>query len=203
MRQILSISLLILVAISGMACAATPTPLPELKAPTVALNRVEVASYFPYPAIPPTPTPAPNPLALNIPLVLAWVFDVNNPNPYAVTLTKLQFATDFEAAPNEYFGLNTPIVTDAMAIPGGATNQVRVTVVYDTAAAGRVLAVTGGARLQALKLNTNDVIYKWWNAPANPTAAGIGYGVRASQGTAEFNSEKGNKIVQFDGKFPK
>ncbi len=203
MRKILVATLLVLLAIGVVACAAPPaTPVVESKPPTVALNRVEVASYFPYPAAPPTPTPAPSPSTLNIPLVLAYVFDVANPNAYPVTLTSLKFATDFEAAPNEYFTLNTPIVDDPMSVPGVSSNRLRVTVVYNTAAAFLTLAVTSGARVKSLGLNPAEVVTKWWTAPSNPAAAGIGYGVRVSQGTAEFKTEKGNAIVTFDGKFP-
>lgn len=203
MRKVLLASLVLVLAISIVACTAPATPLPDLKAPTVSLDRVEVAGYFPYPAPPPTPTPAPSASTLNVPLVLAYVFDVNNPNPYAVTLTNLKFASDFEAAPNEYFTLNTPIMQDTQSIPGGATNKVRVTVVYNTASAFLTLAVTSGARVKQLGLNPNDVVVKWWTAPSNPAATGIGYGLRTSQGTAEFSSDKGNKVVTFEGKFPK
>ena len=54
-----------------------------------------------------------------------------------------------------------------------------------------------------LGLNPGDVITKWWNAPSNPSATGFGYTVRASQGTAEFKTDKGTTVVTFEGKFPK
>ncbi len=204
MRRIIVMAACMALAIGVVACApAAPTPLPDLQSPQVSLNRVEVASYFPYPAAPPTPTPAPSPLSLNIPLVLAYVFDLKNPNPYPVTLSKLQFNADFEGAPNEYFTLSTPIVTDPMSIPGNTTNPLRATVVFDTAGASRVLAVQAGPRLTALKLNTADLIVKWWTAPSNPASSGLGYGLKVTQGTAEFKSDKGTKSVVFEDKFPK
>lgn len=205
MRQILTTTLLVLLAIGVMACTAAPAipAAAEIKAPTVTLNRVEVAGYFPWPAPPPTPTPAPAVSTLNIPLVLSYVFDVANPNASTVTLTSLKFASDFEAAPNEFFTLNSPIVVDTMSIPGGATNQLRVAVVYNTAQVFTSLAVTSGARIKNLGLNPGDVITKWWNAPSNPSATGFGYTVRASQGTAEFKTDKGTTVVTFEGKFPK
>jgi hypothetical protein len=206
MRKVLMATLLVLIAIGVIACSPAAPAVPaggDLKAPTVTLNRVEVTGFFPWPAPPPTPTPAPSVSTLNIPLVLGYVFDVANPNATPVTLTSLKFASDFEAAPNEYFTLNTPISQDSMSIPGGATNQLRVTVVYNTAAAFLTLSVTSGARVKSLGLNTNEVITKWWNAPSNPAATGIGYSVRASQGTAEFKTDKGTTVVTFEGKFPK
>ncbi|MDE3090379.1 MAG: hypothetical protein KGJ80_13440 [Chloroflexota bacterium] len=203
MRRIF-IGVFLLLLIVGVAACATATPLPDLKPPVVSLNRVEVARYFPYPALPPTPTPPPNPLTMpNVPLALAYVFDVTNPNPYSVTLTSLKFTADFEAAPNEYFALDTPISADATSIPAGATNPVRVVVIFDTFSVSRSLGVTGGARLAALNLKSDDLIRKWWTAPGNASAAGIGYTLRASQGTAEFKSDKGSTVVTFEGKFPK
>lgn len=202
MRRVLFAAILLMLAITVVGCASAP-PVADLQSPQVTLNRVEVASYFPYPAAPPTPTPAPSPLTLNIPLVFAYIFDVKNPNAYPVTLTRLQFAADFEGAPNEYFTLNTPIMTDQQSIPGNTTNKVRVTVVFDTGGAGRVLAVQAGPRLTALKLNTADIVTKWWTAPGNVASSGIGYGLKVSQGTAEFTSDKGNKTVLFEDKFPK
>lgn len=205
MRKITLVILLGLLVIGVAACATAPAApaATEFKSPTVSLNRVEVAGYFPWPAPPPTPTPAPSVSTLNIPLVLAYVFDVSNPNGSTVTLKTLKFASDFEAAPNEFFTLNTPMSNDSMSIPAGATNQLRVTAVYNTAQVFTSLAVTGGARLKALSLNPGDVITKWWTAPGNATDAGLGYTVRASTGTAEFTSVKGTTVVTFEGKFPK
>lgn len=202
MRQFY-IAIVVLALVLGVVGCASPAPVPDLQAPQVTLNRVEVASYFPYPAAPPTPTPAPNPLTLNVPLVFAYIFDIKNPNPYPVTLVKLQFNADFEGPTNEYFTLSTPIVTDGMSVPGGTTNPLRVTVVFDTGGAGRVLAVQAGPRLTALNMKMADLIVKWWTAPSNPASSGIGYGLRVTQGTAEFNSEKGSKTVIFQDKFPK
>src|SRR3970040_2426059 len=83
-----------------------PAPSPSLQNPTWELDRVEFASYFPWPAPPPTvgpetPTPAPPPPS-RIPLILAFVFNITNPNPSPVTMKDLQFTAEFEAAPNEF-----------------------------------------------------------------------------------------------------
>ncbi len=203
-RVLLALVVLILagIALAGCAQAPAPTPLPDLKAPTVQLSRVEVASYFPWPAPPPTvapttPTPPPPP-AVRVPLVLAYVFDINNPNPYPVTLDGMKFTTEFEAAPNEYFAVNTPFVNEKMSLPGGATNQLRVTVVYDSQVVPGNLAVTSGARLAALKLSPGAVVQNWWEKIGD-----FSFGIKVTNGTAEFKSEKGDKLVTFEGKFPK
>jgi len=197
-RVLLALAVLLLaaVALAGCAQAPAPTPLPDLKDPTVQLSRVEVASYFPMPAIPPTPTPPPP--AYSVPLVLAYIFEINNPNPYPVTLDGMKFTTEFEAAPNEYFALNTPFVNEKMSIPANSSNQLRVTAVYDSNVVPGNLAVTSGARLKALNLTPAAVVRNWWEKIGD-----FSFGIKVTNGTAEFKSEKGNKLVTFEGKFPK
>src|SRR3989304_4443720 len=63
-RLLLWLGSVVLIALA--ACTTAPTPLPALQNPTVELDHVEVASYFPWPAPvptagPQTPTPAPIP----------------------------------------------------------------------------------------------------------------------------------------------
>ena len=216
MKKFLLLSVL-LVAVVLSACAAPPPAAPtELKNPTLKLARVEVASYFaapwagwpaavPTPTPPPAPTPAaqyvPFPGAISVPLMLAFVWDIENPNDAVVTLEQMKFTVEFEAAPsaaNEYFALATPIVYEKQSIPGKATNQVRATVVLDSTVVPGNLAVTSGQRLGALKLAGATLVKDWW--------ADIGdfkFGIKATAGTADFAMGGKKQIVTFDGKFPK
>src|SRR3972149_3308893 len=113
----------------------------KLQTPTVELERVEVQSYFPYAEKP-----------ARVPLVLAFIFKITNPNTFKVGLEDLKFTYGFEGKPGEYFDLNTPTVFDTMSIPGKTTNQLRVVSLLDSMAVPSSLAASAGFRGQALAL---------------------------------------------------
>lgn len=198
------------------ACAPTAQPGGDFTAPTVTLRQVIVQNYYappwagwpgavPTPTAPPAGTPAalyvPFPGAISVPMVLAFIFDMNNPNDQAVTLERLQFDMAFEAAPlkpGEFFNLQHPIADERMTIPGKATNQVRVVTAIDSAVVPGNLAVTSGQRLNALGLSGAALVQTWWtNIPD------MKFGIKATGGTADFSSGAAKKIVTFEGKFPK
>ncbi|MBI4769049.1 MAG: hypothetical protein HY784_01195 [Chloroflexi bacterium] len=192
---------LLLIALA--ACATAPTPPPALQNPTVELDHVEVASYFPWPAAVPTveagtPTPVPVPPA-RIPLVVAFIFNVSNPNSYPVTLKDLQFTVEFEAAPDtgEFFQVGNPFAHEDMAVPANTTNQLRVTMVLDSLVAPGNLAVTSGFRLQELGLKGGEVVKNWWT-----TIGDFAFKIKVSGGSAEFSSSGGGAVVGFEGLFP-
>ncbi len=207
--------LLVLFILSACDTAAPATG--EMQSPTVKLVRVEVQSYFAppwagWPAPPPTPTappagtPAaqyiPFPGAVPVPMVLAFIWDINNPNDQPVMLDNMKFTVEFEAAPqkpNEFFPLNTVIVQDKQSVPAHATNQLRTTAVLDSSIVPGNLAVTSGQRLNALGItNTAALVQNWWT-----NIGDFKFAVRATQGTADFKSQTGQtKVVTFDGKFP-
>ena len=209
--------LVVLLVVLSACSPAAPAPA-ELKNPTITLNQVQVQSYFAapwagWPAAIPTPTPPPAgtpaaqyvpfPGAISVPMVLAFVWDINNPNDAPVTLERMQFTVEFEAAPSkagEYFALATPIVYEKQTIPAKTTNQVRAVVVLDSAAIPGNLLVTNGQRLSALGLSTktNTLLQDWW--------ANVGdfkFGIKASAGTADMTVGGAKKVVTFEGKFPK
>jgi len=155
--------------------------------PQVKLERVEVASYFPY-----APPPA------RVPLILAFVFNVTNPNNHIATLEELRFAYAFEARPGEYFTLNSPAVYDTMHIPPKATNTVRIVSVLDSAIVPATLAVTQGFRLQQLGLKGPDLVKMWWEEIGD-----FKYGIRVSEGVATFSTPRGSMLVTFEGSFPR
>ena len=159
----------------------------KLQAPTVELERVEVQSYFPY-AEKPT----------RVPLVLAFIFRIRNPNSFKVGLEDLKFTYGFEAKPGEFFDLNTPTVYDAMSIPGKTANQLRVVSVLDSMVVPSSLAVASGARIQALELKPPDVVKMWWEQIGD-----FSFGIRVSEGVANFASDQGNTLATFEGMFPK
>jgi len=165
----------------GGTATAQPPAQPQIK-----LDRVEVASYFPY-AAPPA----------RVPLVLAFVFNVTNPTSQTVTLEELRFAYAFEAK-GQYFTLNSPAIYDSILIPAKATSIVRVVSVLDSAIVPATLAVTQGFRLQELDLKAADVVKTWWEQIGD-----FPYGIRVSEGMASFTTPGGPVLVSFQDFFPK
>ncbi len=158
----------------------------KLQTPTVELERVEVQSYFPY-AEKPT----------RVPLVLAFIFRITNPNGFKVGMEDLKFTYGFEAKPGEFFDLNTPTVYDTIHIPGKTTNQLRVVSVLDSMVVPSSLAVASGARVQALDLKIPDLVKMWWEQIGD-----FAYRIRVTEGVASFTSEQGSALATFEGMFP-
>lgn len=171
-------SVVFLVALAVAGCAG----MPEVK-----LERVEVASYFPY-----APPPA------RVPLVLGFIYNVSNPNLQQVTLEELKFTVSFEGKPGEYFALNTPIVYEKMHIPGQTTNQLRVTTVLDSLTVPGNLAVTSGKRVTDLGLKPGDMVKNWWEKIGD-----FSFGIKVGEGVAMFEGAGGSMVVPFEGTFPK
>ncbi len=175
--------LLVTLAVAG--CATMPGGGGAVQAPQVRLERVEVASYFPY-AAPPA----------RVPLVLGFIFAVSNPNDSPVALEEMKFTVSFAAMPGEYFALNTPTLYERMYIPGKTTNQLRVVTIFDSLVAPGNLAVTSGTRVTALGLKPGDVVKDWWEKIGD-----FSFGIKVSEGVALFNGA--SMVVSFEGTFPK
>jgi hypothetical protein len=185
MRRAL-LTAIIMVFMTGLGRPG-PATAGKLQTPTVELDRVEVASYFPW-ADKPT----------RVPMVLAFVFKITNPNEFTVAVEDFKFTYGFEAKPGEYFDLNTPTVYDVVHIPGKMTNDLRVVSVLDSMIVPATLAVSAGARVQALELKIPDVVKMWWEQIGDFT-----FGVRVTEGVAYFTSKQGENLAFFEGKFPK
>lgn len=200
---VLAFSMLLLLVLLGCAPAAPSAA--DLKAPTVKLARVEVFSYFPipwkeWPAQPPTPTPQ-VPVAVRVPLNLAFVFDLENPNDVPVTFDQMKFTVEFEAAPDakgEYFALSSPNVYDRQTIPAKTTNSLRVNVAIDSAVVPGTLTVAYGQRMAEKKLNAIALVNTWWDKIQD-----FGFGIKVTGGTADFSSGAAKKLVTFEAKWPK
>ena len=205
----------LLAALAVSACSTAPAAA-DLKDPTITLNQVQVQNYFappwagwpgavPTPTPPPAGTPAaqyvPFPGTISVPMVLAFIWDINNPNDVPVTVEQMKFTVQFEAAPSkpgEYFALATPMVYEKQSIPGKTTNQVRTVVVLDSAVVPGNLAVTSGQRLNALKLSGATLVKDWWTSVPDSK-----FGIQATNGTADVTMGSTKKVVTFEGKFPK
>lgn len=177
-----TVILLLAVAIAAPATGAT-----RLLAPKVTLERVEVASYFPY-----APAPA------RVPLILAFIFNIENPNPFAVRFEDFGFTFGFEAVQWRFFDLNTPRVYETMHVPPRTTNQLRVVSVLDSLIVPSTLAVAEGRRVLELGLSIPDTVRFWWEKIGD-----FEYRIRVSNGTVRFHSEAGSVLVTFRGTFPR
>jgi hypothetical protein len=164
-------------------CATAPMGGPIAQPPKVELDRVEVASYFPY-AAPPA----------RVPLALAFIFNIENPGDATVLLEDFKYTVALEGAPSEYFPLATPISYERLYTPPHTTNHLRVVTVLDSLIVPGTLAVTSGARLGALNLKAPEVVKEWWD---------FAYGIKVIEGTATFSSGEDSKLVTFEGTFPK
>jgi hypothetical protein len=188
MNRLFGAAIAILGLLAGAGCATMEAAPSSIAAsPQVKLDRVEVASYFPY-----APPPA------RVPLVLAFVFNVTNPNDHVVTLEELRFAYGFEARPGQFFTLNSPAVYDLQSIPAKTTNQLRVVSVLDSAIVPSTLSVTQGFKMQELGVKAPDLVKTWWEAIGD-----FSYAIRVSEGVATFTAGKASTIVTFQETFKK
>ena len=172
------------------ACATTPRGAAEGKVipPKIELDRVELASYFPYDP------------KIRVPLVLAFIFKMDNPNDFKVGLESIKFTIGFEAEgkKGEFFNLATPMAYDSQYVPGKTANELRVVAVLDSQVVPGNLAVTSGARLAALGINAPDLIKYWYEKIGD-----FPFAIKVSEGSASFTGSQGDVIVGFEGIFPK
>ncbi len=169
------------------AVAAEQFKITTVVAPLVGLDRVEVQSYFGF-WLGTKEKPGEKGGA---PLVLAFVFNVMNPNSLPVNLEELMFTYAFEG-----YDLNTPIYTNPMWIPAGKTNQVRVVSTVDTSTVNLNLLVTSGFKLKEQGVKSGDLIKKWWTSVID-----MAFPIEVKYGKAQFAYEGGEVTSTFVGTF--
>jgi len=189
MRKVRFILFVLMTAawVGMVSCATTPKGMAEGKvAPKVELERVEVASYFPFDP------------KIRVPMILAFIFKLENPYPYKVGLESIKFTVAFEGKPGEFFDLAMPMAYESQFIPGKTANQLRVVTVIDSLVVPGTLGLASGVRMAALGLNASDLVKYWYEKIGD-----FPFAIRVSEGSASFASEKGDQIVGFEGLFPK
>lgn len=163
------------------------------KAPVVKLDRVEIANYWGYylDGI----LDKEGKLSAGrrgAPMVLSFVYTIQNPNNFKVMLDDMKFTVAFEG-----FDLNTLTYFDDSYIPGKTTNYLRCNGTFDYNTANLALLVTGGHRLQEMNVKSGDLLKKWWEGISDFT-----FPITVN-GTATFVGPDGkNIIVPFEGTFP-
>jgi len=178
-----------------MGCAGMMTKPTEknFKAPIVTLSHVEVENYWGWwyysKKVKPTKGNAGD---YGAPINLAFIFEIQNPNKYPVMLEKLQFTMGFEE-----FDLNTVISNDAMWIPAGKTNEIRLHSLSDARQALLSLMVTGGFKLKEQGISPWDALEKWWTEIPE-----FAFPIYVKEGSAIFNADGLMKGVIFNFTFP-
>lgn len=186
MRKVFLMVVSLLAGVGLVGLVPQPLPAAGLKVPTVELQRVEVAHYWPF--------FLDTKEKRGSPLDLAFIFAINNPNDFKVMLDDLRFTVEFEPG----FEVNTVAVYEKMYIPPKTTNQLRVHVMLDAYTTLLSLLVTGGFRLQEMNVKAPDQIRMWWEKVQD-----FGYEIKVTNGVASFVTDRGDILTHFEGRFPK
>ena len=178
-----------------MGCAGMMSKPTEsnFKNPVVTLDAMEVAHVFGYwyfaSSVAPTKGKPDN---VGAPLDLAFIFNVENPNDFAIRMENLKFTVAFEE-----FDLNTVSTDAAQWIPAGKTNQVRVHAHFDVRQSLLSLLVTGGFKLKEQDTNAWAALEKWWTKIPEYEVP-----VHVKDGSAVFKADGITKVSSFKATFP-
>ena len=187
---------LALVALGFLAGCAGKAAKPmdqTFKSPTVTLDSVEVAHYWGWwyyaKAVAPTKGTAGN---YGAPLDLAFIFNIENPNPFPVKLESLKFTVAFEE-----FDLNSLSSTDIQWIPAGKTNQVRVHAMFDGEQSRLNLMLVGAMKLKGKGTDAMTQLEKWWTGISQAA-----FPVHVKEGAAVFKADNLVKVSTFKATYP-
>lgn len=163
------------------------------KAPVIKLERIEIANYWGYylDGI----LDKEGKLSAGrrgAPLVLSFVYSIQNPNTFKIMLDDLKFTVAFEG-----FELNTLTFFDDNYIPGKTTDYLRFNGTFDYNTANLALLVTSGHRLQEMNVKSADLLKKWWEGISD-----FNFPITVN-GAGNFEGPDGKMIVvPFEATFP-
>jgi hypothetical protein len=193
-----SVVLVAFVLIAGCSGMATKPSQSQFQEPIITLSHAEVANYWGWwyfaKSIEPTAGEAGD---YGAPLNLAFIFDVENPNPYPVKLENLKFTVAFEE-----FDLNMVQSMETQWIPPGKTNQLRVHAMFDGRQSMLSLLATGGFRLQEKGMGTGagaalNQLEEWWLSIPE-----FDFDIFLKEGSAVFTSDDQIHVVSFTAQYP-
>jgi hypothetical protein len=185
----------IVAAVLLVGCAGMETKPSEssFKAPKVVLNHVEVPYYTGYwyyaKKVEPTKGTAGD---YGAPMMMAFVFDIDNPSAYPVELDGFKFTILFDD-----FEVNTVSSPETMWIPPGKTNQLRVPAMFDTRQTLLTLLLPGAMKLKEKGATPWDELEKWWTG-----APDFSFSVSVIEGSAVLKAGDVVKVVPFEATFP-
>lgn len=179
-----------------ISCAGTPAKPTEsnFKSPTIALEMVQVPSYFGYWYYDAKATPLKGkPGANSAVLSVAFLFNITNPNDYPIKLDGFVFAVAFQ-------GIDINIVNayETQWIPSGKTNQLSTVLIIDVQQVLVGLLVANYQKVKATNTTPWDLLEKWWTEVPNMTVP-----IEVRIGSATFTANGVQKIVPFNFKYPK
>ena len=182
------ISLIAIIAFMS-ACVGVPRPdESNFRDPLIGLDHVEISYYTGYyyfsKQVPPTRGKADN---YGAPLLMAFIYKIYNPNPYPVMLDGFSFVILFED-----FKVNHVNSPDAMWIPAGRTNLLRVPAMFDTRQTLLALILPEAMKLKKKNISPWDVLEKWWTG-----APDFAYPIRVTEGAAVFRADGVIRAVPF------
>jgi hypothetical protein len=190
----LLIGIITMLALPCLAAEGKAAP-PKIsaKAPIVKLERVEIASYWGYYLDGILDKEGKLTAGRRgTPLVLSFIYSIQNPNNYKIMLDDFKFTVAFEG-----FELNTLTFFDDNYIPAKTTDHFRFNGTFDYNSANLTLAVTGGMRLKEMNTTPAEQLKKWWEGISD-----FNFPIMVN-GTATFVGPDGkNVIVPFEGTFP-
>jgi hypothetical protein len=165
----------------------------NFKNPLIGLDHVEISYYtgFYYfsKEVKPTRGQADD---YGAPLLMAFIYKIYNPNLYPVMLDGFSFGIMFED-----FKVNHVILPDAMWIPAGRTNLLRVPAMFDTRQTLLALILPEAMKLRKKNLSPWDALEKWWTG-----APDFAYQIRVIEGSAVFRADGVIRAVPFAGHYP-
>lgn len=191
------LSLTLIIAMMTGCCTAPPPPVQPTQqnfmAPKITLDHVMVEHYYGYwyyaKSVAPTKGAAGD---YGAPLDLSFIFNIENPNEYAVKMDDFNFTVMFED-----FEVNTVGSTETMYIPAGKTNQIRVHAMFDTRQTLLTLLLPGAPQLKALGKTPWDMLEKWWTE-----APEFSFPIHVKQGSAVFKADGLVSVGTFEATFP-
>jgi hypothetical protein len=179
--------------LSGCAGMQAKPSEANFQPPTVTLSHVEVPYYTGYYYI-----------ANNVevtkgdkgnygaPMMMAFIFEIENPNKFPVILDGFSFSVLFED-----FEVNTVMSPETMWVPAGMTNQLRVPAMFDTRQTLLTLLLPGAYQIKEKGVSPWDLLDKWWKG-----APDFSFPVSVDGGSAVFNAGGIVKVVPFEAVFP-
>jgi len=179
-----------------ISCAGMPTKPtePNFKLPAVALESVQVTQYNGYWYYDAKITPVKGKAGANSAVLpMAFLFNVTNPNDYAVKLDGFGFTVAFEG-----FEVNMVNAFETQWIPAGKTNQLSVMSIVDVQQVLLSLLIPSHEQVKAKNTNAWALLEKWWTEIPNMTVP-----VEVKKGAATFTANGIQKIIPFAAKYPK
>jgi hypothetical protein len=191
--NVVLIAFIFVIGVIFASCATMPTAA-NFKAPTIALEMIEVPQYDGYWYYGGKTKPAKGKAGNHgAPLPMAVTFNITNPNAYPVLLDGYKFTIAFEE-----FDMITVNGYETQWIPAGKTNQLRASTMITARSGLLTLLVTGGFKLKAKGTNAFAALEKWWT-----TIPDMAFPITVYEGSFTFMANGVSKTLPFKATYPK